>query len=140
MDVKHFVACVDTLRILPPNPQRWLLHDTHHYHAVPADEVAPFVIAKTSLFTRFYGARGSQRFRVRVIWTGPEGENVLLRIMNSIFQEFDPALGVEDFVFTIDDLHVPGYGTLEYELTANEEPEIILATEYLELRSHEQIS
>jgi hypothetical protein len=134
VEVKHFIACVDTLRILPLNPQRTLLHDVRFSYHLEPDAVTPFFLDKVVFFTRFYGAIGSHCFRIQTLWHDSSGHALQLRGSKSKPVEFDPTRFVEDHNFAVYEIRVPGPGLLEFRLTRVDQPEIILGVEYLEVR------
>ena len=91
----------DSVRILPRDPQRLVLHDVRYSIVLPQGEEFPYVIEKVCLFTRFYGAKGTQTFVLRVNWQEAEHEPELIQENDSQPVEFDPAMVVEDRVFAL---------------------------------------
>ena len=130
MDVKHFIACAETVRILPREPMRWLLHDVRYTHVVTPEEGFPFFIDKTCLF---YDVAGTYRFIVNVVWENAAGQRRELRRHTSRSLEFSPLQFANDYVFALYNIRVPGPGGLLFSLTTVDAPEIIIAWDHLEV-------
>lgn len=134
MRVTQFLACVDAEKFPPEVPSRHVLRGVGAVYLLPSGIAFPVALPRVTLFTRFTDGIGAHRFMIRMIWHRDADTRILIRKRKLIPIEFSELERPQDYLVPLKNTRLRGFGVYEFRLTDVEEPRIILAREFIEVR------